>query len=46
MKIIEKEGKDLIIYKFPEFVNKNKEIGNSLEDFEILKVIEITNLVK
>lgn len=40
MKIIEKEGKDLIIYKFPEFVNKNKEIGNSLEDFEILKVIE------
>ena len=40
MKIIEKDGKDLIIYKFPGFVNKNKKIGDSLEDFEILGLLQ------
>ena len=40
MKIIEKDGKDLVVYELPDFINENKEIGSSLEDFEILRVIE------
>ena len=40
MKIIEIDGKQLILYDFPNFFNKNKEIGNSLDDFEILRILD------
>ena len=33
MKIIEKFGKDIMVYKVPEFINKNKNTGNKLYDF-------------
>ena len=39
--IIEKEGKDIFVYKLPEFIKENKNfIGNNLNDFEILRVLE------
>ena len=40
MKIIEKFGKDIMVYKVPEFINKNKNTGNKLDDFEILDILD------
>ena len=40
MKIIEKFGKDIMVYKVPEFINKNKNTGNKLDDFEILGILD------
>ena len=38
--MIEEDGKELILYDFPNFINKNEEIGNNLDDFEILKILD------
>ena len=41
MDIIEKERKDITVYKLPDFIKENKNfIGNNLNDFEILRVLE------
>ena len=37
---IEKDGKDIFIYELPDFYNKDKKLGNKLEDFELLGVLE------
>ena len=37
---IEKDGKDIFIYELPDFYNKDKKVGNKLEDFELIGVLE------
>ena len=37
---IEKYVKDIFIYELPDFYNKDKKLGNKLEDFELLGVLE------
>ena len=38
--ITEKEGKDITVYQFPDFIKKREYIGNKLDDFEILGILE------
>lgn len=41
MDIIEKERKDITVYKLPDFIKENKNfIGNNLNDFEILGILD------
>ena len=39
----EKDGEELILYDLPDFINENKEVGNCLDDFDILKVLDEDN---
>ena len=41
--MFEKDGKELILYDLPDFINEKKEVGNCLDDFDILKVLDDDN---
>ena len=39
--IKENEGRDIIVYQFPDFIKENKKyVGNNLNDYEILGILE------
>ena len=38
--MLEKEGKELIIYDLPNLINENNQVGNCLKDFQILQVLD------